>query len=62
MVRPVPEEDARPIGPEQPRGRLGHLHQQRLDLAGLVPLVGDFQDGFQPADARRPSLVPPADV
>ena len=37
--------------PKQPRGRLGHLDQQRLDLAGLVPLLGDFQDRLQAAES-----------
>ena len=51
VIGPVPEEDAGPIGAEQSRGGLGHLFEQRLHLAGFVPLAGDFQNRFQPADA-----------
>lgn len=59
VVGPVPEEDAGPIGTQQPRGGLGHLHQQGLDLLGPVPLVGDFQDGLQPADATPVVVTQP---
>ncbi len=51
VVRAVPEKDAGSIGLQQLRGRLGHLHQQRLHFVGLVPLAGNRQDGFQPLDA-----------
>ena len=46
MVRPVPEKDAGAIGGHQPRSGLGHLGQQRFDVAGLVPLADDFQNGL----------------
>ncbi len=51
VVGPVPQEDAGPVGLEQAGSGLGHLHEQGLDLAGLVPLAGDVEDGFQLADA-----------
>ena len=57
VVGPVPKEDAGPIGAEQPRGGLGHLDQQRLDLPGLVPLTGDFQNRFQAADTAAGALL-----
>ena len=49
----VPEEDACPIGAEQPRGRLGHLGQQRFHLVALVPPLGDLDDGFEPPEPLR---------
>ena len=48
MVRLVPQKDAGPIGVQQPRGRFGHLDEQRFHFVGLVPLGGDFQHGLQP--------------
>ncbi len=51
VVWPIPEKDAGAIGFQQPRGRLGHLDQQRFQFAGLVPLADDLQDGFQAAHA-----------
>ncbi len=51
VVRAVPKKDARAIGMQQLRGRLGHLDQQRLHLVGLIPLAGDRQNRLQPFDA-----------
>jgi len=47
VIWAIPEKNARPVGRKQPSGRFRHLHQQRFDLASLVPLVGDFEHGLQ---------------
>ena len=46
FVRFVPQEDARPLRSEQPRGRLRHFGQQRHHLLCLLPTGGDFQNGL----------------
>src|SRR5439155_16745266 len=57
VVRPVPEEDASPIGLNELRGGLGHLREQRNHLVELIPLAGDFENGLEPANAM-PLAVP----
>ena len=46
FVRFVPQEDARPLRSEQPRGRPRHFGQQRHHLLCLLPTGGDFQNGL----------------
>ena len=47
MRPPIPKEDAGAIGVEQLTSGLRHLHQERFQLLGLVPSLGDFQDRLQ---------------
>jgi hypothetical protein len=57
-IRLVPEKYAGPIGIELPRCCLGHAHQERLHLVRLMPVVGNFEQRLQAADAAPGALVP----